>query len=150
MAKKFKSLNFAAVVEDFAIRQAPELMRAVVLDATQETINIANQTVAKGGKMRVDTGFLRASGAVSFDTLPSGPTRGLGRKDKDDKSLIYNAPESYTSTLVGFQLGQKIYYGWSADYAEVREMYDGFLDNAAQQWQQTVDKSVAKARKARG
>lgn len=148
MAKKRK-MQFAAQIADFA-KESPERMNAVVLDSVQTTINIANNPRAKGGLMRVDTGFLRASGQVSFDALPVGPARGVGRKNKNDKSVIYEAPESYSTQLAGFQLGQTIFYAWSASYAAVRNVYDGFLDNAAQQWQSTVNASVEKLRKRLG
>lgn len=142
MAKK----RFSAQVADF-VKESDARMNAVVLDAVSETINIAQIPVAKGGRMRVDTGFLRASGQVSFDTLPTGPQRGA--KGKDGK-LTYQTDENYMVKLAGFKLGQKIYFGWSAQYAEVRNAYDGFLDNAVQQWSDTVNKSVAKLAKRLG
>ena len=148
MAKKPKT-KFTAKVADF-VKESDQRMNAVVLDSVQTTINIANNPRAKGGQMRVDTGFLRASGQVSFDALPVGPARGVGRKNKNDTSLIYDAPESYSAKLAGFNLGQTIFYAWSASYAAIRNTYDGFLDNAVQQWPDTVKASVEKLRKRLG
>lgn len=146
---KTKRLKFTADVAEF-VKESDERMNAVVLDSTQTTINIANNPRAKGGLMRVDTGFLRASGQIGLDAMPTGPGRGVGRKNKSDKSLIYEAPESYAAKLSGFNLGQTIFFIWSASYAEVRNAYDGFLDNAVQQWPETVRGSVEKLRRRLG
>ena len=39
--------------------------------STQDLVDEAQTPVAKGGKMRVDTGFLRASGQMSLNGLPT-------------------------------------------------------------------------------
>lgn len=134
--------RFTAQVDEM-VTETIERTNAVVLDSVQTTINIAQNPRAKGGKMRVDTGFLRASGNISYDGLPSGPTRG-NRKAK------YSTDENYIAKLSGFKLGQTIFFGWTADYAEIRNIYDGFLDNAVGQWQKTVAASVEKLKKRLG
>lgn len=127
--------SFEAQV-DRIILKTQKRMRAVVQIATEATIEEMNTPTAKGGKMRVDTGFLRASGRVSLSGMPSGPTRGAkdGTYDFDIGPVAVG--------LAGVDLGDTIYFGWSADYARVREVYDGFLESALQNWQGTVDKAV--------
>lgn len=88
----------------------------------------------KGGKMRVDTGFLRASGQLSFTGMPSGPVRG-----DPAKTYEYDG-ETTTLKLSSLILGQTVYFGWTAAYAAIRETYDGFLSSAVQQWPAIVAK----------
>lgn len=94
----------------------------------------------KGGRMRVDTGFLRASGRLSLNGMPGGPVRG-------DDGKTYDYDESLTVLQLGkAQLGDVIYFGWSASYAQYREAFDGFLATAVQQWPQIVARVTAQIR----
>lgn len=91
----------------------------------------------KGGKMRVDTGFLRASGQLSLTGMPSGPVRG-------DKNGSYTFDRTIAeTTLNGVTAGDTVFWGWTANYAKYREAYDGFLISAVQQWQAIVNKNAA-------
>lgn len=94
----------------------------------------------KGGRMRVDTGFLRASGQLSFSGMPNGPLRG-------DPEKSYNWDEQVVQLeLAKLEVGDIVYFGWSAVYAAAREARDGFMSGAAQKWQQFVDANAAKVR----
>lgn len=132
MAKKF-----SAQVDDY-VKQYKGRMRAVALDATLTTINDAQTTVANGGNMRVDTGFLRASGSASLNGMPTGPSRG-----ESDGVYAYN-DRNVIAAIGSFKVGASIFWGWTAAYARAREAKDGFLILAVQKWQQTVDASVRK------
>lgn len=136
-----RNYNFAANVDEF-VRATDKRMRALVLQSTEDLINQAQTPVAKGGKMRVDTGFLRASGQMSLTGMPSGPSR--GEVDEDGNKKKYSAKQfSATATLANFQLGETIYFGWTAEYAKYREAFDGFLFSALQNWQSIVNKVAA-------
>lgn len=130
--------NFQAQVAAFVLKSDARLT-AVVRESTKRLVDEAQTPVGKGGKMRVDTGFLRASGQMSLTGLPTGPVRGENK-----------APNSYTTSdatiitsLAGFKLGNSIYFGWTANYAKYREAYDGFLSSAVANWQQIVDRVCA-------
>lgn len=82
----------------------------------------------EGGRMRVDTGFLRASGQASLNGMPQGPTRG-----DPDKTYPYDTG-SVILAIGTLQLGATFYFGWTAAYARIREAYDGFLEAAVQKW----------------
>ena len=84
--------------------------------------------------MRVDTGFLRASGQASLNGMPSGPSRG---ERKEPNSYSYNSNDIQVR-LGEMQLGSVFYFGWTAAYARYRELYDGFLEGAVQHWQSIV------------
>lgn len=122
---------------------------AVVQESTQRLIeqantvgpSVANPTGGAGGKMPVDTGFLRASMAVSFDGMPAGPSRG-GPK------TAYPYDSEYVLQLTNFTPGRTIYAGWTAEYAIFAEERYGFMRSAAMNWQQIVDE-VAGESKAR-
>lgn len=134
--------SFSATV-DKIILKTRKRMKAVVQGSVQDTIKEANTTTAKGGRMRVDTGFLRASGRISFSGMPSGPSR----PPQTDGPVSYNWDEaSIIAGLAGVELGDLIYFGWTAEYARYREVYDGFLESALMNWQLTVDRNVRKVK----
>jgi hypothetical protein len=131
--------SFSAQVDEYIAKYKNRLI-AVARDATQEVINQSNRPVAKGGRMRVDTGFLRASGQASLTGMPQGPIRG-------NKDATYNTDEAtIILSLSQLQLGGSFFFGWSANYAKYRELYDGFLSSTIANWQSIVDKSVLKAK----
>jgi hypothetical protein len=86
--------------------------------------------------MRVDTGFLRASGQASLDGMPSGPARGeaTGNYEFD--------PNVSTLVIARAKLGGKIWFGWTANYARPREAKDAFLRMAVQRWKSIVSQVV--------
>ena len=105
----------------------------VAQESTQRLINHAQTPKAKGGKMPVDTGFLRASGRLSLTGVPTGPVRG----DPNKGGNAYPSPD--TVELSGFNLGMTIFWGWTAVYARRQELYNGFLSSNIRQWQKIVD-----------
>lgn len=132
MAKKFD-----AQVESI-VTATKERMNAVVRDSVQQVIDDAQTPVTKGGRMRVDIGFLRASGQASLEGMPSGPTRPDDGFPKNDVDLI----------VANFEVGKTLWFGWTAHYAKYREAKDAFLGIAVQNWQQYVNNSVKKLKKA--
>jgi hypothetical protein len=116
------------------------------LQSTQELINEVQKPVGKGGKMRVDTGFLRASGQMSLTGMPTGPVRGRKRTPEEakDKVIYETKPAAVVKLGNEFQLGNSIFFGWVANYAKYREAYDGFLISGIQNWQSIVDRVTAR------
>lgn len=124
---------------DAIIEKTKKRMLALQRESIQRTIDIAQLPVAKGGKMRVDTGFLRASGQGSLNGMPSGPTRGEMKEPGSYPSAEeYRNDNSVVLALANMQFGSSFYFGWTANYARYREAFDGFLEAAVQQWPQTV------------
>lgn len=113
-------------------------LNAVAKEAFQEVVDISQKPRAKGGPMRVDTGFLRASGQASLSGMPTGPSRPSDGfpPGADDVSLVIGR-------LV---LGNTLVFGWTANYARPREYIDGFLRLAVQQWPQIVARVAARVR----
>lgn len=96
--------------------------------ATQTLVEEANRPVSQGGKMPVDTGFLRGSLAASFTDIP----------------MPYGPPPELL--IAQFSAGDVLFLGWTARYARHVEAKFFFMRSAAQRWTQFV---VAAAREAR-
>jgi hypothetical protein len=138
--------RFSRDVDAF-IKKVHQRYRAVARTAVQDTVAIAQRTEGEGGRMRVDTGFLRASiqGALGV-TPPSGPVRppkGTGKGEYVGR-LVAGEPLSVTLLKWDPLKGQQITVGWTANYARHREYQDGFLRGAVEQWSTTVRKAVVK------
>ena len=134
--------NFVATVEEWA-KKSQARMLAIAQTAIQAVIDDAQTPVAKGGRMRIDTGFLRASGQASLNGFPSGPT-----KSTSALKNAYNWDEQNV-TLVLLQLapGDSFFWGWTAEYAKYREAKDAFMDLAVQRWQEYVNSATAEAKR---
>lgn len=130
--------TFSAQVDDW-IAKSERLSMAVLQQATQAVINDANTPVAKGGRMRVDTGFLRNSLKAKIGSMPSGTSAAGNWSDAE-----------VVLTLTRLQPGQVFYAGWLANYARPREHYDGFLRMATQKWQEQVDAAARQLKQRAG
>lgn len=132
--------RFSVTLERFA-EKSEQRMKAVMQMSVQDVIDDAQLSVAKGGRMRVDTGFLRASGTASLTGMPSGPVRG-------DKDFYADDSAAIELVIAGFGPGKTFWFGWSANYARAREAKDAFLRMAAQRFPFYVKKNIqiAKAR----
>jgi hypothetical protein len=112
-------------------------MRRVALQSIDDVVRIAQTPVSAGGRMPVDTSFLRNS-------LVSSLNDGGGTKGAD----------SFTFTLAGLKLGDFATFEWSANYARVRHYKPEsfgqggglFRDAAAKQWQVIVRKNAEAVR----
>jgi hypothetical protein len=126
--------SFTASVKNWsekAIRNA----ELVFKQSVQDLFELANRPVAKGGRMRVDTGFLRNS-----LTMELNGTTFLGSAD------------SYVLAVANLNLGDSIFGGWTANYAIPREFGargqspDFFARGAAMEWVSIVGANAAKLR----
>jgi len=108
---------------------------AVLKDATQSVVAVAQVTKAKGGRMPVDTGNLRNSLISSV----AGGASGQGA-------------ESYIMAAAGMKGGDLATFTWTAEYAAaVNNGNRGrpgahFVEGAVDQWPAIVRASIAKAK----
>lgn len=137
----FKKLtaNFANLVEDEALK--------VVRQAVQDMIINMQVPVKKGGKMPVDTGFLRWSGAGSVNKIPVGEDKGRDRNENDPATgplLDYVKPQGdfVQNELAKLKTGDTFYWGWTAIYAYVQEMRHGFMESETDKWQEYIDSAT--------
>jgi len=129
-------LKFTAQVREKIVEPNKMKLDALIRDSIQDVIDEAQLSDDKGGKMRIDTGFLRASGQLSYTGMPTGPERGT-----KDGTYQWDAG-NIELALSTATIGDTIFFGWSAAYAAAREFHDGFLSSAVQRWQIIVDKNV--------
>ena len=135
--------SFEAQV-DRIVANTEKRVDLVMKQSLMKSINEMQLADKKGGKMRVDTGFLRASGQPSLTGMPSGPNI----KPKDAQPGQYDwADKQVQATIAGMETGATFFWGWTANYAKYREAYDGFMHTVLQKWQQTVDGVIAEAKR---
>ena len=123
--------KFIADVSRFADKTADQMLR-VARQSIDDTVRIAQTTVAQGGNMPVDTGFLRNSLVTEV--------RG---------AKVAEGADSYTLGLSALKLGDDFAVAWTADYAVPRHYLVGvgqggglWRDSAAQQWQSIVARNA--------
>jgi len=136
--------EFTAQVDSW-VTNSIKRMHAVRNASVEMVVNDAQLATAKGGRMRVDTGFLRASGQMSLGGMPTGPVRG------DDAATKFQYDDGSSVTPVALilaraSLGTDIFFGWSANYARAREAHDGFLRLAVQKWPDFVAEATRQAK----
>jgi HK97 gp10 family phage protein len=140
--------KFAAQVSKWA-RESERRMVAIMRESAQRVIEEANRPRAKGGRMPVDTGFLRSSGVASLSSMP--PIRADA---VPGSAARYDAGDAYSLTISGWDGEQPLYYGWTAAYAAYVEYGTermrpaAFMRSAAAQWQRIV-REVEREAKAR-
>lgn len=127
-----------------------EMMLNVFKEAISETVKDAQTPVAKGGKMRVDTGFLRWSGVARLNEMPEGESQGRERSLQDPQGVLkeYNGVQGtpLNDVLIKMKLGDTLFFGWTAKYANVREKYDVFMESAVQKFGDHVNKVVERVK----
>lgn len=132
--------NFVTVIDAF-VTKSEKLTLAIRNESTKRLISLAQRSDDKGGRMRVDTGFLRASGTLSLTGMPSGPVRPFADAIANDPRYI---GDEYGSSpvvvmLANSTLNDSLFFGWTANYAIYREWHDNFLKLAVQQWPNIVN-----------
>lgn len=133
-------MSFKAEVDAW-IAETEQRLVTVGRSAIGDLVNEAQTSVGKGGKMPVDTGFLRASGLSNLNSLPAGPSQ-----KQLTTPLSYPSPDDYTTQgkvavdLARMTLNDTFYFGWTAQYASKIEVRYGFVEGAVQNWQSHVTK----------
>lgn len=148
---KFDYNRDFSIKMDKIVENAEKKMFAVFKDSFQDLIEEASTPVNAGGKMRVDTGFLRSTGSGAINAIPEGESEGRKRLPGELGILSdygnYNFTSSLQTLLIEMRPNDTIYWGWSAYYASIREFYDGFLASACQNWKTYVDNNTRRLKK---
>lgn len=141
--------QFDAQVEKFVLKTEAKLL-TVVRFAIDDLVEEMQTPKYRGGRMPVDTGFLRKSGSASLNAIPQG--EGLGRERTSSDPPFGELPEYQIKggflglVLANMKLGDVFYFGWTAVYARRQEVYNGFLESAAQKWQTFVNNAVKRVK----
>lgn len=122
--------TFTAQIKAFADK-SKEKVEAVIKQSAQEVFSIAQTPKAQGGRMPVDTGFLRNSLIAQIN----GAT-------------VSGGSDAYTLAIAGAEAGDTIFGGWTANYARFMEYGTSrtpgnfYMLSAAQQWQAIVARNA--------
>lgn len=122
-------------------RQTSARVEAVFKTAVQDLATEMLTPVGKGGRLRVDTGFLLNSFSAAVNSIPRGESeRPTGYRATDFDMM------PITAAILSAKIGDRIVIGTAASYAVYREAQDGFLRIPVQNWQQIVDNAVRKVK----
>lgn len=122
--------TFTAQIKAFTER-TKEKLETVVKQSAQEVFSIAQTPKAQGGRMPVDTGFLRNSLIAELNGAAVG-----------------GGADAYVLAVAGMDLGDTIFAGWTASYARHMEYGTSktpsnfYMLSAAQQWQAIVARNA--------
>ncbi len=135
--------SFSATVSE-RVAQYKKRLNATFKESAKDLVKEVTLPTTQGGKIRVDTGFLRSSLTASTSAMPliqadARPTEGQTYQPDDG---------AIEAVIIGAQLGQTLYFGFVASYARPREYKDGFVRSAAQNWQSIVSRNAEKAIRA--
>lgn len=132
--------SFSDQVGSF-VRKSQGRMTAVFRQSAQDLIEEAQTPRGASGNLPVDTGFLRNSGQAALNNTPSGqsikPEGYSGGSWNPDESLII---------VNRAKIGDRIVFGWTANYAIYMEARYGFLRLAAQNWPAIVKRNAERLR----
>lgn len=118
----------ANITIDEWIKKAEGRLEAVVKTAAQSVATEASRPTGEGGRMRVDTSFLRNSIRGQVGMMPS------------------SGSNSVEIAIAGWDITKPLYIGWTANYAPYREAYDGFIAKELQNWDNHVKAAVREAK----
>lgn len=135
--------SFAAQISE-RVATYQKRLEATFKASAQDMAEEITLPTAKGGRMRVKTGFLRSSLMGSTASMPKIRPDGKPPPDAEDGSFDLDAG-SIEAVILGAQIGETIYLGFTAAYARPREYKDAFVEGAALNWQSTVTKNAKKA-----
>ncbi|MCF3934345.1 hypothetical protein L1787_13090 [Acuticoccus sp. M5D2P5] len=147
--------SFAAQVEDMVTRSKAKL-EAVWKQSTQDVVDLIQTTANEGGRMPIDTGYLRASLQASLDDFPMVAREGPSLDQRYEKNA-----EEISLVIASADLGGKVMFGFVAAYAmrmeygfegtdELGRQYHqsgfGFVRGAVDEWQSIVTKNALKVK----
>jgi len=136
--------NAVLAWQDKAMKHA----NLVLKYAVQELIEDIVKTIPEGGRMRVDTGFLRASLRAQLE-VPIMQV--ITKPDGEEGSYPLDVAE-VTLTINRMQIGQTLHVGFTANYARYREFGangqppDAFVRTHTAAWQNYISRAAARVR----
>lgn len=143
--------SFSAQVSKWVL-ESEQRLDAVFKQSAQDVADEMTRPVGAGGRMPVDTGFLRASLQASTTEMPL-----IDRDARPSAGQTYqDSASQITLVIANAKLGDPIFLGFSASYSQAVEFGArgrppaGFVRGAADQWQSIVNRNAAEARRRAG
>lgn len=122
-------------------------LEAVFKSSAQDVVRGMTRPRAKGGNMRVKTGFLRSSLMASTATMPLINPTSRPPPGTPDSTYDFSAGPAI-GVIISARLTDEIYLGFTASYAAPREHWDGFIEAERLKWPQTVKRNTERAKAA--
>lgn len=113
-------------------KQTEQRLTSAYRASIQDLVEEAQEPRGSGGNLPVDTGFLRSTGDAAIDKLPVGESQNPG-------GSFSWSPETALLVINRAQLGDTVFFGWTAEYATYMENRYGFVRLAIQNWSQIVN-----------
>ena len=135
--------KFEQQINQFA-RKYEAKFKAIGRLSVQDTISMAQRVRKQGGRMRIETGFLRASIQAALHGMPQGPNANENSQKYPEGSRVTGEDTSIVLLRWDPNKRTPLFVGWTANYARIRESKDGFLRGSVEKWDQTVFKAVKK------
>lgn len=132
--------SFSATIEEWA-RKSEERTAEVFRVSAATVADVMSRPLEDGGRLPVVTGNLRRSLAAS--TI-GPPTMLWGRRKFEDNSAGIEA------VIDSALIGQTIWLGFQAPYAQKVELDNGFMAMTAQHWKQIVEASAQAVKERSG
>jgi hypothetical protein len=135
--------SFAAQVADWC-HGVEGAVEAIFRASVQDVVAEMQKPAKAGGRMRIKTGFLRASLMGSASQMPT-----IDPTFRPIEGRTYPESGAVEALIAGADIEQPLYFGYTAAYAGHREYGahgqppDAFVRTAAQGWQQIVAKNEA-------
>ena len=136
------NLAFAKTVDDWCSKVEGRAT-AVFRQASQRVINAALDGVP------IDLGFAHNSGRASLESMPSIDPSAT---NKEKQAVPFDSFGEITAVISSAELGQTIYFGFTAAYilplefGHSKQAPAGFVRLAAAQWPVIVSETIAEAK----
>ena len=138
--------SFSVQVDNF-IAKSRRRRTAVLRTAAQMVVKEMQTPIAKGGRLPVDTGFLKNSLVTELDGGAPIATPGTDAEG--------GRGDSYVLGIAGLDWGKSILFGYTANYARYqeygtsRQQPRAFVSGAARKWRGYVRQAANRARTIR-
>lgn len=135
--------SFAAQVSAFAAKSKDRIVR-VRNESAERVVDIMQTIDDEGGRLKFDTGFLRASLRACFGE----PGFAVTYNPNDGTTFSYD-PTEVSMVIASQDLSDVLTFVYTANYALPREYGargqspDAFVQGAAMQWQRVVSEVAA-------
>ena len=135
--------SFAAQVADWC-HGVEGAVEAIFRASVQDVVSEMQKPTGAGGRMRIKTGFLRASLMGSASQMPT-----IDPNFRPIEGKTYPDDGAVEAFIASADIDHTLYFGYTASYAAAREYGargqapDAFVRTAAQGWQAIVSRNEA-------
>lgn len=132
--------SFSATISE-RVATYEKRLNATFKSSAQDLVEEVLRPVSQGGRMRIETGYLRSSLKGSTSSMPL-----IDSNARPDEGSTYSPDDGAIEAIIlGASINSTLFFGFTASYALPREYQDAFVRGAAQQWTSMVDRNAARS-----